>query len=305
MDIDRGDVNCTDKGLYELLFLRRVLREELGSDYSHHNNMLVAAVHAVFLEAGFVGFDLMSDVQVHRLSEDKWPSNAFTISLGYILPELLDDKSKNSMTESVELKFQRLGHFMNVYGSGGSGLVYRVCLNVRRFLRTMDLVWAYPGKNDKSTSSYLEKEVLDFWKIVKDGLALPLLIQLCDKNGLTLPACLMRLPTELKLKILDLLPGVDIARMGCVCSEMHSLSSYNDLWKKKSMEEFGVCIGMQVLFPWKEIFATLWVNRKQRQKRRRSMPIPVEHCEHGRRFRRRQKLRRTGHEIILHPTPAT
>ncbi|KAK8512958.1 hypothetical protein V6N13_090297 [Hibiscus sabdariffa] len=70
-------------------------------------------------------------------------------------------------------------------------------------------------KKDGSFNSYPENEVFEFWKIVKDRL-----IDLCYKTGLPLPACLIRLRTELKLKILELLPGVDIARMECVCSEM-------------------------------------------------------------------------------------
>ncbi|KAF9606254.1 hypothetical protein IFM89_024075 [Coptis chinensis] len=63
-------------------------------------------------------------------------------------------------------------------------------------------------------------KVLEFWRIVKDKLALPLLIDLCEKTGLIPPPCFMRLPAELKLKILEFLPSAnDFGMVGCVSSE--------------------------------------------------------------------------------------
>ncbi|KAG5406341.1 hypothetical protein IGI04_012460 [Brassica rapa subsp. trilocularis] len=59
-------------------------------------------------------------------------------------------------------------------------------------------------KFEKQASSSSYREVFVFWRRVKDCISTPLLIGLCDKSGLELPPCLMRLPTELKLKILEL-----------------------------------------------------------------------------------------------------
>lgn len=42
---------------------------------------------------------------------------------------------------------------------------------------------------------------------MNDRLALPLLMDLCDKGGLNLPPCFMSLPMELKLLIFEYLPG--------------------------------------------------------------------------------------------------
>lgn len=40
----------------------------------------------------------------------------------------------------------------------------------------------------------------------------------------------IHIPTELKMKILESLPGDDIARVSCVCSEYRNLASENSLW---------------------------------------------------------------------------
>ncbi|XP_021911223.1 F-box protein SKIP22-like, partial [Carica papaya] len=203
-------------------FLRRVLTAELGDSGSQYK--LLIAVHAVFLDSGFVGFDFVSGRRVDRLNlPDKWPSMVFSLSLWYTLPELLSNGSNSP--ELIVLKFQKLGHFDNVYGSlasGGAGL-YRVCLDENKFLPAIDLILGDCDENGRMDDKKYwildyEKVVFDFWRMVKDGIVLPLLIDLCDKAGLLLPACLMRLPTELKVKILESLPGIDVARMGCVCT---------------------------------------------------------------------------------------
>ncbi|KAF9606280.1 hypothetical protein IFM89_024189 [Coptis chinensis] len=50
-------------------------------------------------------------------------------------------------------------------------------------------------------------KVVEFWRIVKDELALPFLTDLCEKTGLIPPPCFTRLPADLKLKILEFLPS--------------------------------------------------------------------------------------------------
>ncbi|EEF40309.1 hypothetical protein RCOM_1382970 [Ricinus communis] len=173
----------------EPYLLEKVLRgEALGDDFSD-NKLLFIAIHAVFLESGFVGFKTVSGLRAdlfrHLLLEQ--PFRTFTTS---------------------------------------------------------------------------------FWKIVKDWLVLPLLIDLCEKAALDLPPCLMRLPAELKLKILESLPGTDIARMACVCKEMQCLSSDNDLWKQKFGEEFGDGTRPQEMLNCKANFASSWENKKKRKRER-------------------------------------
>ncbi|CAK7334183.1 unnamed protein product [Dovyalis caffra] len=270
MDVDTGSVDVGSKRFSEPYFLRRLLRKELGEDGSNYK-LLVITVHAVFIESGFVGFNSISGTRVDgfHLPEEQASRN-LSVSLCYTLPELLDGKN---IAETIVLKFQSLGHFVNIYGclaNGGSDL-YRACLDIHKFAPTIDFVWESDkndrmNENDRSSMLDPENEIFEFWKIVKDGLALPLLIDICEKTGLVLPSCLMRLPTELKLKILELLPAIDIAKMGCACSEMQYLSSSDDLWKQKFVEEFGDRTRAQGAVNWKKWFASCWENKK-RQKR--------------------------------------
>ncbi|KAL9374787.1 hypothetical protein Peur_031666 [Populus x canadensis] len=138
-------------------------------------------------------------------------------------------------------------------------------------LTSVDFVWT-DGKNDgmnendRSSMLYLENENFELWKIVKDGLVLPLLIDICKKVVLFLPPCLMRLPTELKLKILESLAAIDIAKMESVSSEMQCLSSNNDPWQQKFVEEFGDGTGALGTVNWKEQFASYWENKKKRKR---------------------------------------
>ncbi|XP_057977255.1 F-box protein SKIP22-like [Malania oleifera] len=257
------------------LFLRKVLREEAGGDGYDHK-LLIIAVHAVLLESGFVEFDSTSGMKIDRFHLlNQWPSADFSMSILYTLPDLIAPGS--GVVETVVLKFQSLGKFVNIYGSlarNGSGL-YRVCLDKHRFLSSISFVWRYrnstDGMNDieGSSSMFSVSEVFEFWKIVKDGLALPLMIDLCERTGLDPPPCLMRLPTELKLKILESLPGIDIAKMACACSEFQYLSLNNELWKQKFAEEFGDGAGPageQGGNQWKEMFGLSWENRKKRKR---------------------------------------
>jgi F-box protein 7 len=267
MGVDDGSVSMGKK-FSERCFLRRVLSKELG-DYGGDLALLVIAVHAVFLESGFVGFDSVSGMRVDRFHlADEWPSKAFTVSLWYTLPELLGHGYSNfgNVVENVVLKFQSLGHFVVIHGSlakGGSGL-YRVRLNKNRFVPAISLANSDSVDSISEENGYPESEIFEFWKIVKDGLVLPLLIDLCEKTGLCPPPCFMRLPADLKLKILESLQGIDLARVGCVCSELNYLSSNNGLWKRKFDEEFGRAAGAEGFVQWKGRFALSWESRKKR-----------------------------------------
>ncbi|OMO93532.1 F-box protein SKIP22-like protein [Corchorus capsularis] len=91
----------------EPYFLRKVLKEGLGDDRNMHN-LMAMAVHAVLLDAGFVGFDPVSKLQIDHMP-DKWPSSP--VPIYYSLPELSrhDDKFGSNMTDYVVIKFQTLG----------------------------------------------------------------------------------------------------------------------------------------------------------------------------------------------------
>ncbi|KAL1211921.1 F-box protein SKIP22 [Cardamine amara subsp. amara] len=87
----------------------------------------------------------------------------------------------------------------------------------------------------------------------------------------------IHIPTELKMKILESLPGVDIARVSCVCSEYRDLASDNSLWKQKCLDsQFqGFVIEEEAelrgdLVDWKAKFVELWrqMNTKEPRKKR-------------------------------------
>lgn len=275
MEIDGEFVDLVEDKFPESCFLRRVrtmVSEDFGEDGRNHKN-LVIAVHSVFLESGFVDF-------IKFQFPDEWKSSlAFAMSFRYSLPEILGDQDCTlNVRESVVLKYQFIGHFVNVFGSLTSGglVTYRVCLDENKFAPA---IGSLSGNGNE-----FEREVYELWKIVKDGLVLPLLIDLCAKAGLPSPPCFMCLPSELQMKVLEFLPGVDIARVGCVCKELQYLSSNNDLWKRKYFEEFGLAmVGSQAVHVshWKSAFAnsTYWrIRRKEEEqeeaaaRRRRLLP---------------------------------
>ncbi|KAK7390990.1 hypothetical protein VNO78_19256 [Psophocarpus tetragonolobus] len=251
----------------EPFFVRRVLKEALGNNINDFM-LLVFTVHGVVLESGFVRIDKDSGMAVScsHLLDDSPSAFSSVISLKYSLPEIL----ANGASHSVSLKFQTLGHFVNVCGSltedVGSRL-HCVCLDKRKYVRPLEFMLAnseYNGSVSDGVDNLFGNEVFEMWKMVKDRLALPLLIDLCEKAGLDLPPCFMRLPTELKLLILERLPGVDLAKVACTCSELRYLSSSNELWKKKYEEEFGQGESKGKLF--KDLFAVSWKANKKLQR---------------------------------------
>ncbi|KAF9606244.1 hypothetical protein IFM89_024065 [Coptis chinensis] len=98
-----------------------------------------------------------------------------------------------------------------------------------------------------SSKSFHEGKVVEFWRIVKDELALPLLTDLCEKTGLIPPPCFTRLPADLKLKILEFLPSANVDKVGRVSSELRYLSRNEQLWKQKFMEEIPLGSSLTLL----------------------------------------------------------
>ncbi|KAG8387006.1 hypothetical protein BUALT_Bualt03G0208300 [Buddleja alternifolia] len=252
-------------------FIRKVFVEELGNDSGRDHKLIVIAVHAVMLESGFVGFDKNANVVVNGFQfRNEWPSRLFSVSLFYTLPEILT--GANAIKSTVVLKFQSLGKFINVYGTLGNGSgkkgTYRVQLNEDELVAFLNVVWANCGVTENISGQNgdfsVEKEVFKFWRNVKDNLALPLLIDLCEESGLELPPCFTRLPTDLKLKILESLPGVDVAKVSCVSSELRYLGSSDDLWKMKFDEEFTI-EEKEAQLSWKKAFALVCERRKSRK----------------------------------------
>ncbi|KAK7334695.1 hypothetical protein VNO80_26456 [Phaseolus coccineus] len=247
--VDRSVVSTNSKPF----FVRRLLKEALDLN---DLKLLMLTVHRVVVEYGFVRIDKDSGTAVscfHPLDDSPSPFSSM-MSLRYTLPQILVDGGSHS----VNLKFQTLGHFVNVCGrlsdDTGSSL-HHVFLDKRKYVRPLELMLA----NCESKGSD-GKEVFEMLKMVKDRVALPLLIDLCEKGGLDLPPCFMKLPMELKGLILERVPGVDLAKVACTCSELRFLCSDNELWKKKHLEEFE---GESKGGDFKDLFATKIKRKKQ------------------------------------------
>lgn len=126
--------------------------------------------------------------------------------------------------------FHSLSPFVAAYRDG-----YLVWLDEKKFAPAMiGFVWGNNrvNVNDMVTVGLLERQVMEIWKIVKDDIALPLLMDLCAATGLRYPPCLTGLPPEPGAKILKSLPGDDVARVSCVCKELRNLANDNDCGNK-------------------------------------------------------------------------
>ncbi|KZV33199.1 hypothetical protein F511_16233 [Dorcoceras hygrometricum] len=278
MELDEGYVDNYDNSAEEVEesfsvpgYLRKVFMDELNDDCALDHMVTIVAIHAVFSESGFVGFDRKSNKRIGSCQfKNDWPSGGFKLS--YTLPDIVD---RGYGIHSVVLKFHSLGKFMSVYGSleneSRGCATHFLKLNEDQLVPLLNVVWANCGVTESVKGSYgdvsstsPEKELFKFWRDVKDKLALPLLIGLCEKTGLELPPCFVRLPTDLKMKILELLPGVDVAKTSCVCSELRYLASNDDLWKLKFNEQFRNT-SAEGYASWKKAFAVAWGREKARK----------------------------------------
>ncbi|KAF5193194.1 F-box protein skip22 [Thalictrum thalictroides] len=229
-------------------FLQKVYKAEVRNSNNNEQKLLITAVHAVLLEFGFVCVDSVNQEKIdgyqpYHLPKG-WNMKISNLSLKYTLPALVRDVKE--VVEMVILKFNTIGKFVCVYGCSSMKELIKLRLDASRFVPSINFLCASncdaTGRKSvvAGAKSFHEREVFELWKTVKDRLAIPLSIDLCIKTGLELPPCFMCLPTEVKMKILELLPGIDIAKVGCLSSELRYLCSNEDLWKQKCVEEFSV-----------------------------------------------------------------
>ncbi|KAL9316106.1 hypothetical protein ACSQ67_017107 [Phaseolus vulgaris] len=203
----------------EPFFVRRLLKEALGNDINDLK-LLVFTVHRVVLEYGFVRIDKDSSTAIscfHSLDDSPSPFSSMK-SLRYTLPRILVDGGSHS----VNLKFRYIGTFCECLRG----------LSDDSSSRPLKLMVA----NGESKGSD-GKEVFYMLKMVKDRVALPLLIDVCEKGGLDLPPCFVKLPMELKGLILECVPDVDLGKVACTCSKLRFMCSNNESLKK-FLEEF-------------------------------------------------------------------
>ncbi|KAK9176583.1 hypothetical protein WN944_028600 [Citrus x changshan-huyou] len=218
-------------------FLKRVFEEAGSLADDDDSGILRVAVHAVMLQSGFVCF----------------------------VPE-----SKKKIDGS------QLPNPTQVLCPKKEPVVHQLSLNPTRFVPPLDLAFVNSDMIDSrirmcgsSSNQYPENEVFELHRLVSDALVYPLLIDLRLKLGLIPPPCFMRLPAELKLKILELLIGVDIARAASVCSELRNLAKDDELWRRKCKEEFGFR-GSFRRESWKIMYMIWHMRRRNRPAGRRS-----------------------------------
>ncbi|CAH9081886.1 unnamed protein product [Cuscuta europaea] len=267
-------------------FLKKVFTEELRNDDdgSKDHKLLMVAVHAVLLESGFIRFDPI----LHKKMIGLQSPNQRGTDLYYTLLDIVHDQKSNTNTiPYMKLKLQTLGKLVIIYGSLSSGRssIHNVELNEGDLVPILNVAWSQCGLSEEiippGTDGLLwtspEKEIFQFWRTVKDRLALPLLIDMCEVAGFRLPPCFMRLPTELKLSILELLPGIDLGKMSCVSSELNYLISNEELWEKKFVSEFGSWDTSVRIQDWKRKFKLALGLQKSRR-------VSTERLRNRRRF---------------------
>ncbi|PKU80804.1 F-box protein SKIP22-like [Dendrobium catenatum] len=243
-------------------FLRRIMETEKGK-INGNMGLTVVTIHAVFLESGFVA---CGGGGGSSLPEGF--SMASQVSVKYTLPNLISCGNLEDV-KNVILKFSSVGNYVFIYGClvGARPDVYHLSLDSSKLAPLL-------ASAVNELSAQEQEDVFQLWKIVKDRLSIPLLIDICQKNGLPLPPCFTRLPTDLKIMILEFLPGIDLARAACACSELRYLSSNDELWKRRFLEEFEMFVAGSTGGTWKDKFARLWVRRKKSRMDRDNALVP-------------------------------
>ncbi|XP_015690251.2 putative F-box protein At1g23770 [Oryza brachyantha] len=212
---------------------------------------LAVALHAALLDSGFLS---ANPVGSRLQMPQDWGSGSFIpISMKYTVPELVEALPVVEGMVAV-MSYSLMGNFMIVYGHvpGAPSEVRRLCLELPELVPLLYL-------DSDEVCATEEREINQLWRVLKDEMCLPLMILLCRLNNLSLPPCLMALPGDVKVKILDFIPGVDIARVQCTCKELRDLAADDNLWMKKCEMEFKAQgEGSRVGRTWKERFGAAW-----------------------------------------------
>ncbi|KAH6559684.1 hypothetical protein KP509_1Z000600 [Ceratopteris richardii] len=243
--------------------LQRILRVEHES-VKKPTDLLFLAIHAVMQETGFVVTNAVEEG--HTLPRG-WSNSGFA-NVSYTLKNMPDAEKG---VHSVELKYLTLGSNLVVYGSiSDSG-----CSSRKLSLLSSKHIIDNVISRDDTISSFCD--VFELWKCAKDELSLPLLTNLCEMAGLPVPSSLLVIPTELKMKILECLPALDLVKVGCTCSELRHLCANDELWKRLFHYDFGNPSGAQQLASfrgWKSAYAVRFLDKKRSFERRSRVMRP-------------------------------
>ncbi|XP_020570878.1 F-box protein SKIP22-like [Phalaenopsis equestris] len=244
-------------------FLRRVMETEKRK-IKGNMGLTVVAIHAVFLESGFVACGGGGGSSL----PEGCASASHLVSVMYTLPDFISCGNLEDV-KNVILKLSAVGNHVSIYGRlvGAQSDIYRLSVDSTKLDPL--LASAVNELHEKE-----QEDIFQLWKTVKDRLSMPLLIDICQKNGLPLPPCFTRLPTDLKIMILEFLPGLDLAKAACTCSELRYLASNDELWKRRFLEEFKLFAAESTGEPWKDKFARSWLKRKKARMERDNALVP-------------------------------
>ncbi|KAL6645157.1 hypothetical protein ACP70R_016765 [Stipagrostis hirtigluma subsp. patula] len=243
-------------------FVLRDLKREMETAAGTERTVigrLAGALHAAMLDAGFL---INNPMGSHLSLPQEWPSSALEpLNIKYTIPEFVS-MSPVAEGKVAVLNFSLMGNFVMVYGyvPGAQSEACRLCLELPKLEPLLYL-------DSDQLSGGQEREILNLWKVLKDELCLPLMISLCQLNSLSLPPCLMGLPTELKTKVLEFVDGVDLAKVECTCKELRNLAADDNLWKKFVLKFKDYGEGSRGSKSAKARFAEAWAANKKRQKR--------------------------------------
>uniref|UniRef100_A0A453IKR7 F-box domain-containing protein n=1 Tax=Aegilops tauschii subsp. strangulata TaxID=200361 RepID=A0A453IKR7_AEGTS len=246
---------------------RQMEAENAGGANGTVIHRLAVSLQAALVDAGFLAENPMGS----RLGLLKdWASGAAaTLTVKYTLPELVAMLPEGEEGKTVVLNCSLMPNFVMIYGCvpGAHSEVRRLCLELPKLAPLL-----YLDSNEVGATE--EKEILELWRVLKDELCLPLMISLCQLNGLRLPPCLMALPGDLKAKVLEFVPGVGLARVQCACKELQDLAADDNLWKMRlELEMSPSSKGSGWSGNWKQRFVAAWkVDNSRRHHKRPPSP---------------------------------
>lgn len=248
---------------------------------------LAAAVHAVALDCGLDGVHELQ-AEGEELPVCSQPS-AGSFSLRYRLAGIAADAAGAVAT----VQCSRMGDHVLAAGRAASadgaaaGSVHHTTV---RWQPANQPDAAHPpdapttaaaGRPDAAQRIPLDRLLQDaagFVTLLKDGMVLPLVADLCRAAGVSPPSGLLSLPPELRRSVMDLLGAKDLARLACVCAELRDVASVNDLWRPLFEVEFGQASLAEATAGacgWKSLFRTRWLHREEyRSARHRPMRLP-------------------------------
>lgn len=224
--------------------VQRVAAAE-GCNVRAASDWVVIAAHAAMLEAG-LQLAPPPGGDTWRLPEG-WNRGTRPVSLSYVLAAQSEGEGAAvgpGAAISCTLKAHVLGPYLLLYGAlrpavGGAApsTVYRLSLPVAAYVNEDEGAGGDASSASNATSVY--REVHRLWRVVKDGLAIPLLTTMCQLAGVPPPPSLLVVPAELKAAILSRLPAAALGRLACTCREMRFQAADDDTWRALYVADFG------------------------------------------------------------------